>query len=117
MYSDEFSTLLELIFNAFGEKNLLLNVRTMYGQCQNYLIFGLIKVKTTYSQGQNYLFSEKICGKLFAESFHKGQNYLLLKVRTMYFGLFLKVRTMYLKVRTMYFNRLMLEGDGFLFAF
>jgi hypothetical protein len=47
----------------------------------------------------------------------KGQNYVLLKVRAMYFLDFLKVRAMYLKVRTMYFGRLLIEGDGFLFAF
>lgn len=89
----------------------------MYGQCQNCLFFALIKVKTTYSQGQNYVFSQKICGNSFSKSIRKGQNYVLLKVKAMYFGNFLKVRTMYLKVRTMYFGRLLIEGDGFLFAF
>ena len=89
----------------------------MYSQCQNYLFFGLIKVKTIYSQGQNYVFYRKICGKLFAKSTRKGQNYVLLNVRARYFGLLLNVRAMYLNVRTMYFGRLTIGGDGFLFAF
>ena len=67
----------------------------MYGQGQNYLFFALINVRTSYSQCQNYVFFRKICGNSFAKSIRKGQNYVLLKVRAMYFGFFLNVRTMY----------------------
>lgn len=67
----------------------------MYAQGQNYVFFALLNVRTIYAQGQNYVFSRKICGKPFTRSSLQGQNYVLLNVRAMYFGVFLNVRTMY----------------------
>ncbi len=77
-------------------KTFFLNVRTMYAQGQDYVFFGALNVRTIYSQGQNYVFYRKICGKSLTKSSNQCQNYVLLKVRAMYFRAFLNVRTMYL---------------------
>ena len=67
----------------------------MYAQGQNYVFLTLLNVRTMYAQGQNYVFQRKNCGKSFTESYPQVQNYVLLKVKAMYFGVFLNVRTMY----------------------
>jgi hypothetical protein len=79
----------------FLVRKSLLKVKTRYSQGQNYVFFASVKVETTYSQGQNYAFSRKICGNSFSKSIRKGQNYVLLKVKAIYFGFFLNIRTMY----------------------
>jgi len=82
----------------------------MYFQAQSMSELAILKVKTTY-------FNEK--------SVENCSLKVFVKVRTMYSsssklcisGVSSMSELCMLNVRTMYFGRLMIEGDGFLFAF